>query len=187
MRRTSNGTGNVDELNLSQLRLLDFGSWYSREFSSERIPTLSQFLALVQTCAFDVVMLDVKAFEPLRMDSAWAVLARETSRAGLASKLYVYYPDLWSLSRAKVLLPGVRTVFGAALVDSSLAAEIIRRHVDFIALTVDGYRDSEASLVRLRAAGVGSLVYGVSYPLEPDGLVPFPTMVISDWGWARPQ
>ncbi|HVW39169.1 MAG TPA: glycerophosphodiester phosphodiesterase family protein, partial [Pirellulales bacterium] len=45
--RTTNGTGKVDELLLAELRALDAGSWFDREFADEKPPTVEEVLALV--------------------------------------------------------------------------------------------------------------------------------------------
>ena len=45
VQRTSDGRGRVRDHTLEQLRALDFGSWYGREFAGERIPTLADALA----------------------------------------------------------------------------------------------------------------------------------------------
>lgn len=42
--RTSNGTGNIADLTLAQVRALDFGSWYSTKYAGEKIPTLEEFV-----------------------------------------------------------------------------------------------------------------------------------------------
>ena len=40
--RTSNGTGFVKDMSLSELKTYDFGSWFSSDFLGEPIPTLSE-------------------------------------------------------------------------------------------------------------------------------------------------
>lgn len=42
--RTSNGTGYVKDMTLSELREFDYGSWFSADFAGERIPTLEEVL-----------------------------------------------------------------------------------------------------------------------------------------------
>ena len=42
--RTTNGTGRVDALDLSDLKELDAGSWFSQEFQGEMVPTLQESL-----------------------------------------------------------------------------------------------------------------------------------------------
>jgi glycerophosphoryl diester phosphodiesterase len=46
--RTTNGSGNVADLTLAELRSLDAGSWFAPEFSDERIPTLDEALLAAQ-------------------------------------------------------------------------------------------------------------------------------------------
>ena len=42
--RTSNGTGNVKDMTLEQLKALDFGSWKSAAYAGTKIPTFAEFL-----------------------------------------------------------------------------------------------------------------------------------------------
>ena len=59
--RTTNGTGNVHEYTLEQLKQLDAGSWFSSEFSSQKIPTLKEVLDLVNgRCQ---VLIEIKHME----------------------------------------------------------------------------------------------------------------------------
>lgn len=45
---TSNGKGFVDEMTLAELRQLDFGSYFNKDFSGVTLPTLSELLDVVQ-------------------------------------------------------------------------------------------------------------------------------------------
>ena len=44
VRRTTNGKGNVCDLSLQQLRMLDAGSWFKPKYHRERIPTLREVM-----------------------------------------------------------------------------------------------------------------------------------------------
>lgn len=44
--RTSNGSGNIEEMTFEEVRNLDFGSWKSAEYAGEKIPTFEEFIAL---------------------------------------------------------------------------------------------------------------------------------------------
>ena len=46
VRRTTNGHGSVKRLTLEDLRKLDAGSWFSREFAGEKVPTLEEVMDL---------------------------------------------------------------------------------------------------------------------------------------------
>ena len=59
--RTTNGAGNVHEYTLEQLKQLDAGSWFSSEFSGQKIPTLKEVLDLVNgRCQ---VLIEIKHME----------------------------------------------------------------------------------------------------------------------------
>src|SRR3712207_5048900 len=45
--RTTNGKGLVMEFTLEELKRLDAGSWFNKEFKNEKIPTLREVLELV--------------------------------------------------------------------------------------------------------------------------------------------
>lgn len=44
--RTSNGTGNINELPYDYVRTLDFGSWKSANYAGEKIPSFEEFILL---------------------------------------------------------------------------------------------------------------------------------------------
>jgi glycerophosphoryl diester phosphodiesterase len=46
LARTTNGQGQIGSKTLSELKTLDAGTWFSREFSGEKIPSLAEVLKL---------------------------------------------------------------------------------------------------------------------------------------------
>lgn len=48
VERTTDGKGKVCELTLKELKSLDVGSWFGKEFSGERIPTLSEAIEVIR-------------------------------------------------------------------------------------------------------------------------------------------
>ncbi len=46
--RVSNGSGNIRDLTLQELKALDFGSWFSDEFKDERIVTLEELMEMLK-------------------------------------------------------------------------------------------------------------------------------------------
>jgi len=66
LERTTNGRGAVREHTLAQLRQLDAGMWFDRQFMDERIPTLEEILAFARQ--HDVVL-----YLELKYDSAWGM------------------------------------------------------------------------------------------------------------------
>jgi glycerophosphoryl diester phosphodiesterase len=64
--RTTNGHGAVREMTLAQLRELDAGKWFDRQFMDERIPTLEEILEFAK-------QRDVVFYLELKYDSAWGM------------------------------------------------------------------------------------------------------------------
>ena len=56
---TSNGTGFVDEMTLDQLKGLDFGSYFSGDFSGVTLPTLTELLDVVKN--MKLINIEIKA------------------------------------------------------------------------------------------------------------------------------
>ena len=63
--RTTNGEGIVGETLLRQIRALDAGSWFHPAFCDQRVPTLSEALALIRERRRlpTVIALDLKSWE----------------------------------------------------------------------------------------------------------------------------
>lgn len=63
VNRTTNGTGNVAELTLDQIRQLDAGSWFDAKFANEKVPTVDEVFELVAEYShLDVLIaVDLKA------------------------------------------------------------------------------------------------------------------------------
>lgn len=59
--RTTNGTGFVDTMTLSQVRQLDAGSWRDPKFAGEKIPTLEEVLDVCKRRA--LVLIEAKTVE----------------------------------------------------------------------------------------------------------------------------
>ena len=57
--RCSNGTGRIDEMTLAQLREYDFGAWFGEAFAGTPIPTLDEFLEVVQ--GVDLILIELKS------------------------------------------------------------------------------------------------------------------------------
>ena len=69
--RTTNGTGFIDTMTLSQVRQLDAGSWFDRSYYNEKIPTLEEVLDLCRNRV--PVLIEAKTVESAE---AAAVLIR---------------------------------------------------------------------------------------------------------------
>jgi glycerophosphoryl diester phosphodiesterase len=75
--RTTDGSGEIRAMNLAQIKKLDAGSWYGKEFAGERMPTLQEVFAIAP---FDATLnIEVKkgvhGLYPLEKPLANAILA----------------------------------------------------------------------------------------------------------------
>ena len=59
--RTTDGTGTVSSLTYAQLRALDAGSWFSSEFTGEKIPSFSEALELSKTDGSIDIVAEIKS------------------------------------------------------------------------------------------------------------------------------
>lgn len=66
LERTTNGKGLVHGFTLAELKQLDAGKWYDREFMDERVPTLEEILEFSRK--YDAVF-----YLELKYDSAWGM------------------------------------------------------------------------------------------------------------------
>ncbi|MGH9736579.1 MAG: glycerophosphodiester phosphodiesterase [Candidatus Acidiferrales bacterium] len=66
LERTTNGKGRVHDFTLAELRQLDAGKWFDREFMDERVPTLEGILEFSRK--YDVVF-----YLELKYDAAWGM------------------------------------------------------------------------------------------------------------------
>ena len=51
--RTTNGTGEIINLTLAEIKALDAGSWFHKAFADEKIPTLEEVLLLLKELGFN--------------------------------------------------------------------------------------------------------------------------------------
>jgi glycerophosphoryl diester phosphodiesterase len=127
--RTTNGSGAVRSLTLSQIKELDAGSWFSAKFAGEKAPTLEEAAAL---CRGKVgLYIDLK-------DASVPALISALERYGIASRVVIYggvrqLQEIKRLRRQIAIMPGPGnwlSVRGMArLLAGSLHAEVIDSHV----------------------------------------------------------
>lgn len=64
--RTTNGTGRVAQLSLSEIKELDAGSWKGEQFAGAKVPTFDEALEVIAATgdASPAITLDVKTLQP---------------------------------------------------------------------------------------------------------------------------
>ena len=66
LERTTNGKGNVRDLTLAEIRKLDAGMWFDREFMGQQVPTLEEVLEF--GAKHDVIF-----YLELKYEAAWGM------------------------------------------------------------------------------------------------------------------
>jgi glycerophosphoryl diester phosphodiesterase len=103
LERTSNGRGPVRDHTLAELRALDVGLWYDRQFAGQQIPTLEEILAFARK--HDVVFyLEIKEGSAWGMDHA---LVGALQSAENAARTVVISFDAPTLAPLPKIDPGV--------------------------------------------------------------------------------
>lgn len=66
LNRTTNGTGKVSNYTLNELKVLDAGSWFSKEYAREQLPSLNEVLKLIDgkaTCLIEIKWGEEKPYD----------------------------------------------------------------------------------------------------------------------------
>jgi glycerophosphoryl diester phosphodiesterase len=66
LERTTNGRGNVKDFTLAEIRKLDAGMWFDREFMDQKVPTLDEVIAF--GAKHDVIF-----YLELKYEAAWGM------------------------------------------------------------------------------------------------------------------
>jgi glycerophosphoryl diester phosphodiesterase len=154
--RTTNGHGLVRDFTLAELKKLDAGLWFDRQFMGERVPTLEEVLAFAREH-------DVVFYLELKYEAAWGMhhaLAAAIQSSGNAARTVVISFDPGTLKALRqldtssmmgLLVEGtsadaVKAVVGAGarqlcprwdLVTRALVAEAHRADLQVVTWTVD--------------------------------------------------
>jgi glycerophosphoryl diester phosphodiesterase len=103
--RTTNGTGDVSQMTLAEIKSLDAGSRAGPEFVDQRVPTYEEVLQALQGSGTKIV-LDIKPSEALDNER----VVRMTERAGAVLDVIVGPRSVADLRDFKRLNPNVRAL-----------------------------------------------------------------------------
>ena len=162
LERTSNGVGAAGERSWHELSQLDAGSWHSRAYAGEPLPSLRAIAAFVQRngCALD---LEIKP-SPGTDAHTGAVVAAEVARLWHGHErvplLSSFQPD--ALRAAREAAPELPR----GLLLDQLPADVVAAAgaLGCVAVITDHQLMDAALLTRLHAAGLRALVYTVNEP-----------------------
>ncbi|MDE0610103.1 MAG: glycerophosphodiester phosphodiesterase family protein [Anaerolineaceae bacterium] len=115
---TTNGSGKVSEMSLSQLKALDAGSWFDAAWRGTQIPTLAEVFEAVGRRL--LVNVEIKTL-PHQDDGIEQVVADEIGRAGMEGRVLVSSFNPLALQRFRAIVPHVPL---ARLTFSGMPAEL---------------------------------------------------------------
>ncbi len=107
---TSNGSGNVKDKTLAELRTYDFGSYYDKKFEGTTLPTLEEFLAVSKKGDIEIMNIEIKP--PL--DGNYEIVAKTIDAVkeyGLFDRLLISSFDPKVLVECKKVDPKCKTGF----------------------------------------------------------------------------
>lgn len=78
--RTTNGTGEIKDLTLEEIRKLDAGSWFSHEFIGEKVPTLEEVLKYIPKTLLLNVEIKSKSFDERGLEDKVADILKKHDR-----------------------------------------------------------------------------------------------------------
>lgn len=117
LSRTTNGAGLVAEANLDEIQRLSAGLWFDKEFRREKVPLLSQVLALVSgQCLINIEIKNA----PIAYPGIEEELLDLLSSYGAPDKIIISSFDHHVLLRLTQLLPGDSSLELALLADAVL-------------------------------------------------------------------
>jgi len=113
VERTTNGTGLIKNLTLSQIKKLDAGSWYSKKFKGVKVPTLRELLNWIKPKTSQNkyqmgVAIEIKN-EPIRYPDIAKRLSDVISEMGMTSRVVIISFDFAVIKQLKILNPKLAT------------------------------------------------------------------------------
>lgn len=106
---TSDGEGSISQFTLQQLKERDFGSYFSPRYKGEKMPTVDEFLSLVETADFSVLDIELKSPKEESETSIVSETIRLVKEHGLFDKLLISSFDHKLLMQAKEIDSGCKT------------------------------------------------------------------------------
>ncbi|MFT4232543.1 MAG: glycerophosphodiester phosphodiesterase family protein [Leucobacter sp.] len=153
--RTTSGSGPVSERTFAEIRSLDAGSWFSPDFVGEPVPTLEEFLDLLAPSTTRALIELKGEWTPEQMEVVIDLLRSRymVNRVALES---FELPTLEELQR---IAPEFARVLLTREWDEGTVQEAVALQVSAVGARTRLYEARPELLERLRAAGIGALVY----------------------------
>lgn len=109
INRTTGVSGKISTMNWNTLKKLDAGSWFSPRFGSDKIPSLSQVMALMPAKA--LIYIEIKSFDKTKkkLFALCDVVAKKVIREDRANRSLLASFDPRVFAYIKLAYPNLRT------------------------------------------------------------------------------
>lgn len=153
--RTTNGRGALADHTFEQLAALDAGSWFSADYAGERVPTLIDFVSLLDaapTSAF----IELKGEWPAERVGDAVALLREHH---LVHRVVLASFERPTLEAIRALAPEYATILLTRELDDETVDYALDLRVSAVCARQRLLAEHPQALTRLRVAGVGAIAY----------------------------
>ncbi len=106
VRRCTDGSGKVRLKSLQEIQNLDAGSWFSKEFSDQKIPTLAQAMSLISKLDMSV-NLEIKPLDGWQVPTAEIVCEELTKLQNSLPPLLISSFNIEALQVVQKMLPDI--------------------------------------------------------------------------------
>lgn len=97
--RTSNGKGEIKDLTLTEIKELDAGSWFSKEFAGEKIPTLEEVLEFLPNTVLLNIELKKKSTDARNLEEKVAKVLQKYNRIETTFISSLNHPSLATIQK----------------------------------------------------------------------------------------
>ncbi|PJF32474.1 MAG: hypothetical protein CUN52_01450 [Phototrophicales bacterium] len=105
---TTNGTGDISHMTLSQLKSLDAGSWFDASFANTPIPTLEEVFLAVGRSLF--INIEIKS-RTIESDGLEAMVANLIQKYGMQDRVIVSSFNPYAIMRFRGIIANVPIAF----------------------------------------------------------------------------
>jgi glycerophosphoryl diester phosphodiesterase len=150
--RTTDGSGTVDTMTLSEIRELSAGSWFSSKFASERIPTLEEVLELVGWRA--LLLVEAKTEEAA--DKAVAIIRAQRAQSRVVIQSFLG-PAVRTVNRLDNRIPTAFLMTGGEAVlrrKASVVKRVLKLGANALALKYTAATPDLVNMFLGRAMGI---------------------------------
>ena len=184
--RTTNGSGNVADLTLAELRTLDAGSWYSEEFAGIQVPLFVEFL--------DILVASPEVTALVELKDEWTADDVETLMGGIYFRgvqdrivFAAFSPN--TIGALQEVAPAIPRVILRRVLPVD-PVEVAGRYGAIAIMTrASALEDRPDAVAQMHAAGLGVLLYtlnseerwseALSYGV--DGIVTDEPSALDEW------